>query len=105
MRPFAPQDRVLVSPRYLAGAGIDRLADAIGPLVHLFGWPSEHDRASGRISVHSPDGSLFVNFNSRQTPIEAIAAVTQALPQLLGDDRHIDRIPLTTTPPSRRSPN
>ncbi|MGX1729195.1 DUF317 domain-containing protein [Streptomyces diastaticus] len=98
MRPFAPQDRVLVSPRYLAGAGIDRLADAIGPLVHLFGWQSEHDRASGRISVHSPDGSLFVNFNSRQTPIEAIAAVTQALPQLLGDDRHIDRIPLTTTP-------
>ncbi|MZE72821.1 DUF317 domain-containing protein [Streptomyces sp. SID5789] len=121
MRHFAPQDRVLVSPRYLAGAGIDRLADAIGPLIHLFGWPSEHDRASGRISVHSPDGSLFVNFNSRhtrghwwsvahhepywearftrQTPIEAIAAVTQALPQLLGDDRHIDRIPLTTTPP------
>ncbi|MFH9819713.1 DUF317 domain-containing protein [Streptomyces sp. NPDC017230] len=120
MRPFAPQDRVLVSPRYLAGAGIDRLADAIGPLIHLFGWPSEHDRASGRISVHSPDGSLFVNFNSRhthgnwwsvahhepywearftrQTPIEAIAAVTQALPQLLGDARHIDRIPLTTTP-------
>ncbi|MGX1115919.1 hypothetical protein RKD37_001282 [Streptomyces ambofaciens] len=120
MRPFAPQDRVLVSPRYLAGAGIDRLADAFGPLIHLFGWASEHDRASGRISVHSSDGSLYVNFNShhargywwsvahhepywearftRQTPIEAIAAVTQALPQLLGDDRHIGRIPLTTTP-------
>ncbi|MER6461692.1 hypothetical protein ABT278_14605 [Streptomyces sp. NPDC001228] len=32
---FAPQDRVLVSPRYLAGAGIDRLADAIGPLSPL----------------------------------------------------------------------
>jgi hypothetical protein len=107
--PFEPQDRVLVSPRYLAGVGIDRLADAFGPLIHLFGWPSEHDRASGHICVSSPDGSLFVTFNSRhthghwlsiapravlkarftrQTPIEAIAAVAQALPQLLGDDRH-----------------
>ncbi|MER7932925.1 MULTISPECIES: DUF317 domain-containing protein [unclassified Streptomyces] len=118
MTHFAPQDRVLVSPRHLAGAGIDRLADAIGPLIHLFGWPSEHDPAAGRLTVTSPDSSLFVTFNSshahgqwwsithhepfwearftRQTPIEAIAAVTQALPQLLGDDRHLDRIPLTT---------
>ncbi|MEV7394031.1 DUF317 domain-containing protein [Streptomyces sp. NPDC091215] len=117
MTRFAPQDRVLVSPRHLAGAGIDRLADAMGPLIHLFGWPSEHERSTGRITVTSPDGSLFVNFNSRhtqgrwwsiahhepfweaqftrQTPIEAIAAVTQALPQLTGDHRHADRIPLT----------
>ncbi|MFD5478602.1 hypothetical protein [Streptomyces hawaiiensis] len=65
MKHFEPQDRVLVSPRYLAGAGIDWLADAIGPLIHPFGWPNEHDRASGRIC--SPDGSLFVNFNSRHT--------------------------------------
>ncbi|MFE6932937.1 DUF317 domain-containing protein [Streptomyces sp. NPDC057699] len=33
---------------------------------------------------------------SRQTPSEAIASVTQALPQLLGDHRHTDRIPLAT---------
>ncbi|MFJ4572046.1 DUF317 domain-containing protein [Streptomyces sp. NPDC088846] len=33
---------------------------------------------------------------SRQTPIEAVAAVTQALPQVLSDHRHADRIPLTT---------
>lgn len=119
MTHFEPQDRVLVSPRHLAGAGIDRLADAIGPLTHLFGWPSQHERATGRITVSSPNGSLFVNFNSghtqgqwwsvahhepfwearftRQTPIEAIAAVTQALPQLIGDHRHADQIPLTTS--------
>ncbi|MEE1838069.1 DUF317 domain-containing protein [Streptomyces sp. SP17KL33] len=119
MTPFEAGDRVLVSPRYLAGAG-DRLADAIGPLIHLFGWPYEHERASGRIHVDSPDGSIFVSFDpghpngqwwtiahhepwweakfTQQTPIEAIAAVTQTLPQLLGDDRHIERIPLTTTP-------
>lgn len=119
MTPFTAQDRVLVSPRYLAGAG-DRLTDAVGPLIHLFGWPYEHERASGRIRLDSPDGSTFVSFDprephghwwtvahhepfwearfTRQTPIEAIAAVTQALPQLLGDDRHIDRIPLTTAP-------
>lgn len=119
MTHFEPQDRVLVSPRHLAGAGIDRLADAIGPLIHLFGWQNEHDRATGRITVSSPDGSVFVNFNSshaqgqwwsvshhepfweakftRQTPIEAIAAVTQALPQLVGDHRHADQIPLTTS--------
>ncbi|MEU3161192.1 hypothetical protein ACPCAJ_27220 [Streptomyces griseoincarnatus] len=125
MTPFEPQARVLVPPRYLAGAGIDRLADAIGPLIHLFGWPSEHDRASGLICVSSPDGSLFVTFNSRHTrghwwsipnhepywearftrqpPIESIVAVPQALPQLLGDDQRIERIPLTTAP-SRRSP-
>ncbi|MEV5843626.1 DUF317 domain-containing protein [Streptomyces sp. NPDC051985] len=119
MTRFAPHARVLVSPRHLAGAGIDRLADAIGPLIHLFGWPNEHDPATGRITVNTPDSSLFVTFNSRhtqgqwwsvahhdpfwearftrQTPIEAIAAVTQALPQLAGDFRHADRIPLTTS--------
>ncbi|MBZ3916690.1 DUF317 domain-containing protein [Streptomyces acidiscabies] len=120
MTAHEPHDRVLVSPRYLAGAG-DRLTDAIGPLVHLFGWPGEYDRARGLLSLSSPDGGLYVNFNShdphgrwwsithhepfwearftRQTPIEAIAAVTQALPQLLGDPRHVERIPLTTSTP------
>jgi hypothetical protein len=34
---------------------------------------------------------------SRQTPIEAIAALTQILPRLLGDTRHSDRIALTTS--------
>ncbi|MDX3855630.1 DUF317 domain-containing protein [Streptomyces sp. AK02-01A] len=112
---FEPQDRVLVSPRHLAGAGIGRLADAIGPLIHLFGWQNEHDPATGRITISSPDGSVFVSFDSRhtqgqrwsvshhepfwetkftrQTPIEAIAAVTQALPQL--GHRHGDQIPHT----------
>ncbi|MFE9367866.1 DUF317 domain-containing protein [Streptomyces sp. NPDC006978] len=33
---------------------------------------------------------------SRQTPSEAIASVSQALPLLLGDRRHADRIPLAT---------
>ncbi|MFD5779449.1 DUF317 domain-containing protein [Streptomyces sp. NPDC058220] len=69
--------------------------------------------------MDSPDGSLFLDFTpsdpagrwwtvahhepywevrfSRQTPIEAIAAFTQALPQLIGDRRHFDRIPLTTS--------
>ncbi|NIY65623.1 DUF317 domain-containing protein [Streptomyces malaysiensis] len=119
MTRFEPQDRVLVSPCHLAGAGTDRLADAIGPLIHLFGWQNEHDRATGRITLSSPDGGVFVNFNcshpqgqwwsvshhepfweakfTRQTPIEPIAAVTQTLPQLVGDHRHADRIPLTTS--------
>ncbi len=30
MTAYAPDDRVMVSPRYMADAG-DRLADAIGP--------------------------------------------------------------------------
>ncbi|MBT2509185.1 DUF317 domain-containing protein [Streptomyces sp. ISL-98] len=119
MTHFAPEDRVLVSPRHLAGAGLDRLTDALGPLIHLFSWPSQRDAATGHIAIDSPDGSLFLTFSpshpagrwwtiahhepywevqfSRQTPIEAIAAVTQALPQLLGDRRHADRIPLTTS--------
>lgn len=115
---FEPHDRVLVSPRHLAGAGFDRLTDAIGSLIHLFGWPAHHDRTSGQTTLSSPDGSLFVHFNpadvrgrwwsvahhepfwearfTRQTPVEAISAVTQALPQLLGDDRHAEQIPLAT---------
>ncbi|MGW1604495.1 DUF317 domain-containing protein [Streptomyces eurythermus] len=117
MNTFAAEDLVLVSPRYLAGSGT-RVADALGPLIHLFDWSYDHDPASGHIRLDSPCGSAFLNFEpsrfdgwwtichhdpfwtarfSRQTPIEAIAAVAQALPQLLGDTRHADRIPLTTT--------
>ncbi|MFE2011149.1 DUF317 domain-containing protein [Streptomyces sp. NPDC059491] len=110
------QARVLVSPRYLAGAG-DRLTDVLGPLIHLFGWARAHDPETGHIAVGSPDGALLVNFSpgspsapwwtvthrdpfwritvTRQTPLEALAGITQALPQLLGDTRHADRIPLT----------
>ncbi|MEU2231280.1 DUF317 domain-containing protein [Streptomyces vietnamensis] len=110
------QARVLVSPRYLAGRG-DRLTDVLGPLIHLFGWSSAHDPETGHIAVSSPDGALLVNFSpstpsapwwtithrnpfwriaaTRQTPLEALAGITQALPQLLGDTRHADRIPLT----------
>ncbi|MFF7400562.1 DUF317 domain-containing protein [Streptomyces murinus] len=116
MNAFADNDLVLVSPRYLAGSG-SKLADALGPLIHLFHWHHHHDPASGHIGLDSPCGSMFVDFEptrhdgmwwnvrhqepywqaqfSRQTPIETIAAVTQALPQLLDDTRHADRIPLT----------
>lgn len=122
MTAYAPDDRVLVSPRYMAGAG-DRLADAIGPLIHLFGWTPQHDAATGHVKIDSPDGGMFVDFDpihplgqwwtiahhepywevqfSRQSPLEAVAAVTQALPQLLGDTRHADRIPITDMPPDQ----
>ncbi|MFE4331411.1 DUF317 domain-containing protein [Streptomyces sp. NPDC056831] len=117
MTGFASNDLVLVSPRHLAGTGT-KLDDAIGPLIHLFGWPYEHTPSTGRISIDSPCRSVFLDFApdrqdgkwwtiahhepywqiefSRQVPLEAVAAVTQALPQLLGDRRHADRIPLAT---------
>ncbi|MBP5896580.1 MULTISPECIES: hypothetical protein [Streptomyces] len=44
MTHFKPQDRVLVSPRHLPGAGTNRLAHAIHPLIRLLGWPNEHER-------------------------------------------------------------
>lgn len=119
MTEFLEDDLVLISPRHLAGAGLDRLPDAIGPLVHLFGWLTGHDPARGHVALDSPDHSLTVDFEptradgtwwtianhqpywearfTRQTPIETIAAVTQVLPQLLSDHRHNDRIPLTTS--------
>ncbi|MFB7645630.1 DUF317 domain-containing protein [Streptomyces sp. NPDC056084] len=119
MSPHAADDRVMVSPRYMAGAG-DRFADVLGPLIHLFGWRHDHDPATGNVTIDSPDRSVFVDFRplhplgrwvtvthhepywkvsfSRQAPLEAVAAVTQALPQLLGDTRHSDRIPITDTP-------
>ncbi|MFD5765317.1 DUF317 domain-containing protein [Streptomyces sp. NPDC127049] len=112
-------DRFLVSPRYLAGTG-DRLADVLGPLIHLFGWEHTHDPASGHVSVDSPGHDLLLDFApsspdgmwwtiqhpdplwkitaTRLTPLEPLAAITQTLPQLLGDTRHADRIPLTTRP-------
>lgn len=43
-----------------------------------------------------PPRSVLAAEFSRQTPIEAVAAVTQVLPQVLGDHRHADRIPLAT---------
>ncbi|WP_420036007.1 DUF317 domain-containing protein [Streptomyces sp. cg28] len=119
MSEIGLDDRVLVSPRYMAGAG-DRIADVLGPLVRLFDWQHRQDAATGRVQVDSPDGSLFVDFApmqrsgmwctvshhepywqaafSRQAPLEAVAAVAQALPQLLGDTRHIEQIPLTDQP-------
>ncbi|CCK32009.1 hypothetical protein BN159_7630 [Streptomyces davaonensis JCM 4913] len=57
MTAYAPDERVMVSPRYMAGAG-DRLADAIAPLIHLFGWPAQHDAATGHVKIDSPDGSV-----------------------------------------------
>ncbi|MDF3292393.1 DUF317 domain-containing protein [Streptomyces silvisoli] len=118
MSAFAPNDRVLISPRHLAGGGIDRLSDVIGPLIHLFDWQQRHDAATGHIVLDSPDRSVQLDVNSaesggawwhithhdpywaveftRQTPIEAVAAVARSLPQLLGDQRHADGIPLTS---------
>ncbi|MFE1802356.1 DUF317 domain-containing protein [Streptomyces sp. NPDC059517] len=118
MSGFAPTDRVLVSPRHLADAGTDPLRDALGPLIRLFGWSHTHDAATGHITLDSPCHGAFIDFTpsnpygpwwrtshhepywqaqfGRHTPIEAIAAFTQALPQFLGDTRHADRIPLST---------
>ncbi|WP_326731791.1 DUF317 domain-containing protein [Streptomyces phaeochromogenes] len=119
MSQYAHDERVLVSPRYMAGAG-DRIADVIGPLIHVFGWNHEHDATAGHVKIDSPDGGLFVDFAplhplgrwvtvahhepyweatfSSQSPLEAVAAVTQALPQLLGDTRYTERIPITDMP-------
>ncbi|MCL2728394.1 MAG: DUF317 domain-containing protein [Actinomycetia bacterium] len=119
MTAYAPEARVMVSPRYMAGAG-DRLADVLGPLIHLFDWRPEHDPTTGNLTINSPDGSLLVDFRplhplghwvtvahhepyweaafSRQAPLEAVAAITQTLPQLLGDTRHRNRIPITQMP-------
>lgn len=36
MSQYAHDERVMVSPRYMAGAG-DLIADVIGHLIHLFG--------------------------------------------------------------------
>ncbi|MFI7182085.1 DUF317 domain-containing protein [Streptomyces anthocyanicus] len=116
MNTLAPNDLVLISPQYLAGGGMNKINDIIGPLVHLFAWPHEHNPRTRHIDIDSPCGSVFLAFDpgrqdgvwwtiahhepywqiefSRQTPSEAIASVTQALPQLLGDHRHADRIPL-----------
>ncbi|MET9564728.1 DUF317 domain-containing protein [Streptomyces tauricus] len=118
MSGFAPTDRVLVSPRHLAGAGADPLRDALGPLIRLFGWSYTHDAATGHITLDSPCHGAFIDFTpsnphspwwrishhepywqaqfGRHTPIEAVAAFAQALPQFLGDARHADRIPLST---------
>ncbi|MEU9155118.1 hypothetical protein AB0D59_32305 [Streptomyces sp. NPDC048417] len=48
MTRFAPHARVLVSPRRLAGAGIDRLANAIGPLIARSSAPSATSPTSCR---------------------------------------------------------
>ncbi|MFJ7527964.1 DUF317 domain-containing protein [Streptomyces griseus] len=119
MTELAPQELVLVSPRHLAGSGLASTnVDALGPLIHHFGWTVVEKLPHGhRALLASPGGEVLVDFDplrqdglwwtishhepywqaqfSRQTPVEAIGAVTQALPQLLGDDRYADRIPVT----------
>ncbi|MFD7957123.1 DUF317 domain-containing protein [Streptomyces ardesiacus] len=62
MNTFAPNDLVLISPRYLAGGGMNKINDVIGPLVHLFAWPYEHNPRTGRIDIASPCGSVFLGF-------------------------------------------
>lgn len=116
MTDLAPTDRVLVSPRYLAGAGTDKITDVIGPLVHLFDWRAEQNPQQVRLThpqgtaaleftPESPDGLWWKIENvephwqiqiSRQAPTEAVSAVAQSLPQLLGDHRHAEQISITT---------
>ncbi|MEW1615637.1 MULTISPECIES: DUF317 domain-containing protein [unclassified Streptomyces] len=120
MTRFAPDELVLVSPRHLAGTGIDKIRDALAPLIRLFGWTSE--KQLPQVSLASPGGELFLDFTpdrqddrwwsiahhepfwrvefTRQVPVEAIAAVTQALPQILGDNRHASRIPFADEYPA-----
>ncbi|MGW1816232.1 hypothetical protein ACWCQM_22010 [Streptomyces sp. NPDC002125] len=63
MNTFAPNDLVLVSPRYRAGSGTNKINDVIGPLVHLFTWPYEHNPQTGRIDIDSPCRSVFLDFD------------------------------------------
>ncbi|MFD5111670.1 DUF317 domain-containing protein [Streptomyces sp. NPDC058391] len=107
------------SPRHLGGAGLDRLTDALSPLIHLFGWPRSATPRPGASPSTAPTAASSstsppsdpagrwwtvahhepyweVQF-CRQTPIEAIAAVTQALLQIVGDTRHAERILTAST--------
>ncbi|MFF0740614.1 DUF317 domain-containing protein [Streptomyces sp. NPDC004111] len=106
---IAPHERVLISPRYLAGAGLERLGEAIGPLVHRAGWATEQNRDTGYLALHSPDGAVSVALDTgnqrgewwtvthqepfwqaeftRQAPIEAIGVMLYHLPQITGDHR------------------
>nr|WP_185907297.1 DUF317 domain-containing protein [Streptomyces sp. WAC04770] len=120
MTQLAPQELVLVSPRHLAGSGLASTnVDALGPLIHYFGWTVVEKLPNGRRAlIASPGEEVLVEFDprrqdslwwwtishhepfwqaqfSQQTPVETIAARTQALPQMLGDDRYADRIPMT----------
>ncbi|AJE87399.1 hypothetical protein SLNWT_7023 [Streptomyces albus] len=117
---FALQDRVLISPRHLAGMGEDYLGDVGGPLIQLFKWHVENGPSAGHVVISSPDHSVDLDVNpseprgrlwtithheadwriqlSQHTPVEAVAAVAQALPQTLGDNRYRDRIPLIDMP-------
>ncbi|MCT6780454.1 DUF317 domain-containing protein [Streptomyces sp. CS7] len=115
MTRFAPDELVLVSPRHLAGAGVDKIRDALGLLINMFGWTAEKLPPAGHVLLNSPGGEMVLDFTpdrqdsvwwtiahhepfwhaefTRQVPVETIAAVTQTLPQVLGDDRYADRIP------------
>ncbi|MFJ2739699.1 DUF317 domain-containing protein [Streptomyces sp. NPDC087440] len=117
----ARDDRVLVAPRYLAGGGLSRLAWALHPLLHDFGWSVKRVHSAGRITLYSPHRALTVTFDPTQdedrwwtiahrstdeeadsweavfgqhTPIEAVAATLQLLPLLTGDARHLERLGL-----------
>ncbi|MGW1669147.1 hypothetical protein [Streptomyces sp. NPDC002324] len=73
---FAPADRVLASPRHLAGGGLDRIGDTLGPLIHLFGWNYTHDAFSDQPRA---DGSLPSSVPT-QDQAPAIAATPTATP-------------------------
>lgn len=73
---FAPADRVLASPRHLAGGGLDPLGDVLGPLIHLFGWHYTHDAFSDQPRA---DGSSPSSVPT-QDQAPAIAATPTATP-------------------------
>lgn len=79
MSPYAPNERVLVSPRYMAGAG-DRIADVLGPLIQLFGWKVEHDAGNSGVGIDSPDGSACRSTSSRCTRSDAGARSSTTSP-------------------------
>ncbi|CAO0837415.1 hypothetical protein SMICM17S_11124 [Streptomyces microflavus] len=127
MRRFTPDEVVLVSPRHLAGAGVDKIRDALGLLINMFGWTPEKLPPAGHVLLNSPGGEMVLDFTpdrqdsgwwtiahheplwraefTRQVPVEAIAAVTQTLPQVLGDDRYADRIPFANEYPASIAKN
>jgi hypothetical protein len=113
--PVSSAGRVLVSPRHLAGSGLDRLDDALDPLIKLFGWQHQQHPSDGSIALSSPCHTLFIDIHrtdqsywrishhdpfwqidcSRETPIEAITAMLGVLPQFLGERRHAQRFSVT----------
>ncbi|MGA5704522.1 DUF317 domain-containing protein [Peterkaempfera bronchialis] len=107
--PMAAQDEFLVRPRYLAGAG--EISRVLQPLVHVHCWPYTNAPATRRLAATSPCGRIEVAAEiavfhlwrirvrsrpsdaaplwqatfTRETPVEIVGALVQAL----AADRHV----------------